>query len=172
MAMTEHMGILLEVWPVAADRDGIWLLADDAWRSDRLPADTRPHGEVELLAYQHAPDLPIAVYHSTSWRFDDPGVILTYIAVANLGEHVQDWWPLARPVTLDLLATVGKPWPHRADAEPVPRYLDVLVHAIRHLRFLRDTDAETSAALGPWWARHLEVFEPALSGLYTDRISA
>jgi hypothetical protein len=170
--MSEHMGVRLEVWPVAADRTGIWLLADDAWRSGRLNADTRPHHEAELLAYEHAPDLPIAVYHSTSWRFDDPGVILTYIAVADLGEHVQDWWPMARPVTLDLLTAVGKPYPHRADDEPVPRYIDVLVHAIRHLRFLLDTDTETADALGPHWRQQLAEVKPALAGLYTDRLTA
>lgn len=167
--MSEHMGVRLEVWPVAADRAGIWLLAGDAWRSDRLDADARPHGEVELLAYRNAPDLPIAVYHSTSWRYDDPGVILTYIAVASVGDHVQDYVPMARPVTLDLLATVGKPWPHRADEEPIPRYVDVLVHAIRHLRFLLDTDTETADALGPRWRRQLAEVRPALAGLYTER---
>jgi len=132
------------------------------------------HGEVELLAYRHAPDLPIGVIHSTSWRQDGPRVILTYVAVASVaaGMFVADYSPMARPITLDVLAEVGKPYPHRADQAPWPRHLDVLMHAIRHLRFLRDTDSETSAALGPDWALHLAAFEPALSGLYTDRLTA
>jgi hypothetical protein len=163
------MGIRVEVWPVAADGSGIWLLTEDAWRSDLIPADSEIHGEVELLAYQHAPDLPISVIHSTSWRQEPPGIVLTYVAVAAAGEFVQDYYPAARPVTLDLLAVAGKPYPHRADQAPVPRYLDVLIHAVRHLRFLLDTDTETADALGPHWARQLAPFEGALSGLYTDR---
>ncbi len=57
--------------------------------------------------------------------------------------------------------------PLQPDAAPIPRYIDVLIHAIRHLRFLLDTDSDVADALGPEWARHLRQFEPVLSGLYT-----
>lgn len=164
--MSEHMGIQVELWTVAADKAGIWLLGDDAWRSDRLAADADVHAEVELLAYQHAPDLALSLIHSTSWRQDGPGIVLTYIAIGQAGEHVQDRYPGALPIATGLLAEVGKPNWHEADAPPVPRYIDVLMHAVRHLRFLRDTDASALEAMSGHWRAHLAEFEPALSGMY------
>jgi hypothetical protein len=43
--MSEPMAVRLEIWPVSADKTGIWLVSgDDAWRP-ALPvmADTEPH---------------------------------------------------------------------------------------------------------------------------------
>ena len=68
--MMEPMTTRVEVWPVAADELGIWLISgDDAWRPD-LPvmADNEPHFDVELeLASHHAKD-STTLLHSTSWR--------------------------------------------------------------------------------------------------------
>jgi hypothetical protein len=170
--MADHMGVRVELWVVAADQAGIWLVSgDDAWRSDRISADEDIHAEVELLAYGQAPDLALSVIHSTSWRQDGPGVVLTYIAIAQAGEFVQDRFPAAVPITTELLELVGRPYPHDAAQAPTPRHLDVLMHAVRHLRFLRDTDAPTRGAMSAEWRRHLEAFEPALSGMYSDRVA-
>jgi hypothetical protein len=167
--MSDHMGVRVELWVVAADQAGIWLLnGDDAWRSDRISADEDVHAEVELLAYGHAPDLALSVIHSTSWRQDGPGIVLTYVAIGQAGEFVQDRWPHALPITTQLLELVGRPYPHDAAQAPVPRHLDVLVHSVRHLRFLRDTDAPTRDAMSADWRQHLEAFEPALAGLYSE----
>jgi hypothetical protein len=167
--MADHMGVRVELWVAAADQAGIWLISgDDAWRSDRISADEDVQAEVELLAYGQAPDLALSVIHSTSWRQDGPGIVLTYVAIGQAGEFVQDQFPAALPITTELLEAVGRPYPHDAAQAPTPRHIDVLMHAIRHLRFLRDTDEPTRAAMSPEWRRHLEAFEPALSGLYSE----
>ena len=166
--MSEHMGVTVEVWPLAADETGIWLLADQAWQSGRIPADGNPAFEVGLLAYEHDAGERFAAMHSTSWRLDDrAGVILTYALVLDLGAGlVLDRWPDARPVTVQLLESVGKPYRHDPAGEPVPRHVDVLAHALRHLRFLVDTDGDAATALGAAWARQLADFRPVLAGLY------
>lgn len=170
--MADHMGVRAELWIVAADQTGIWLLnGDDAWRSDRISADGDVHAEVELLAYGHAPDLALSVIHSTSWRQDGPGVVLTYVAIGQAGEFVQDRWPSALPITTQLVELAGRPYPHDAAQAPLPRHLDVLMHAVRHLRFLRDTDAPTRDAMSAEWRHYLEAFEPALAGMYSDTIA-
>jgi hypothetical protein len=166
--MTEHMGICVELWLVGADARSIWLLDGDAWRSDRVDADQFIQNEIELLAWHHAPDTALAVTHSTSWRQDRSGVVLTYIAIGAVGEYVQDQWPHALPITTELLDEVKRPFTHAANEAPLPRDIDVLIHAVRHLRFLRDTDRPTSDAMNEHWQRHLQEFEPALSRMYTE----
>ena len=38
--MSDHAGVRLELWVLAADKTGIWLISgDDAWRTDRVSAD-------------------------------------------------------------------------------------------------------------------------------------
>lgn len=166
--MGEHMAVRVEVWPIAADRSGIWLLAAEPWRSSPIPADGSPAAEVEMVLWANGPEASVAAVHSTSWRLTEPSVTLTYVAVVQVDDLVQDWWPDARPITPELAAEVGKPYPHHPAGEPVPRDIDVLMHALRHLRFLLDTDTSTTTALGHWWAHHLADWTPALAGLYTD----
>jgi len=163
---SEHMGLSVEVWPVAADEVGIWLLSgDDAWRSPRIPADSEPHFEVELLLAGHEMPTP-ALLHSTSWRPDGPNVVLTYVAVIPVVEVARAQWPSARPVTAGLLPAVGNPPPHGPADVPVPRYIDVLFHGLRHLRFLTDTDASARTVLTGHWATWLDEMQPALAGMY------
>ena len=50
----------------------------------------------------------------------------------------------------------------------MPRYLDVLFHGLRHLHYLAQTDATNAAAMGELWRRHLEPFEAALAGMYSE----
>lgn len=171
------MGIRIELWVAAADSTGIWLVNDDgeALASDRLDADHEVHADVlDLASASGLPGPLLDVVHSPSWRQEGPGVILTYIAVASAPEHVQDYWPRALPVTPELLGATGRPWPHAAAAPPVNRYVDVLLHAVRHIAFLDIYDGDVRAALTPDWKRHLAEWKPALSGLYlgeTQRVA-
>ncbi len=160
------MGVVVEVWPVAADKLGIWLVSGaDAWRSPRVPSDSEPHFEVETLLLEHAmPDATLL--HSTSWRPDGPTVVLTYVAVIPVAEPVRVRWAAALPVSEQLLPAVGNPPPHGAAEIPVPRYIDVLHHGLRHMRFLLDTDASAREALTGHWAEHLEQLTPVLAGMY------
>jgi hypothetical protein len=168
--MGEPMSVLVEVWPVAADDLEIWLLSGgDAWRSMPVPADNEPHAELELLIYQHMGAVRADLYHSTSWRADGPHVILTYVAVFHSDlEFVRGRWADALPITPEMYEKVGRPPSHEPTDPPTPRYVDVLLHAIRHLRFLKDTDASARAAMTPAMQERLSAWEPALSGMYGE----
>jgi hypothetical protein len=160
----------LEIWPVSADRAGIWLVSgDDAWRP-ALPvmADTEPHADVELELYRHGAQDQVALLHSTSWRVDGPALILTYIAVLTSPGSILDLWPDARPISLALADAVGKPFTHSPVDPPTPRYIDVLLHGLRHLRLLMAMDATSAAALAEPWPTHLSKLQPALAGLYDE----
>lgn len=167
--MGEPMAAHVEVWPLAADRHGIWLLSGgDAWRDGPVPADSDPLFEAEMLVHHHDPAMHLGLLHSTSWRPDGPLVILTWVGIAETDGLVVDRWPDALPVTAELYDKVGRPFTHAANEPPTPRDIDVLMHAIRHLRFLRDTDKSARDAMTPAWLDHLAAWEPALSGMYSE----
>jgi hypothetical protein len=170
--MSEDMKVRVEVWPLAADAAGLWLLSDDAWRSGNVPADDEPHSEISYLLGDHGVIDDTGLVHSTSWRVDGPAVILTYLAVVHTPDLVLDAWPDARPVTDDLMKAVGKPPTHAPTEAPAPRYIDVLLHGLRHLRFLMDADATTASAFDANWRRHLEPLEPELARMYDQHHGA
>ena len=168
--MLEPMTVTVEVWPVTADEAGLWLISGgDAWRYGPVVADSDVHYEVESLLADH--DLgsdDTAALHSTSWRPDGPSVVLTYMAVITVSGFARVRWAPALPVTPALADAVGKPPTHAAAEAPVPRYVDVLLHGLRHLKYLSEHDATNAAAMGELWKRHLEPFAPALAGLYSQ----
>ena len=177
--MSELMASWVEVWPVAADEVGVWLLSGiDPWRPT-LPvmADSEPHGEVEMELAGHCAAgaagnraLEAAVMlHSTSWRVSGPRLILTYMAVIQCQDLVRTEWPDALPISLAVTDAVGKPFTHAPADAPTPRDIDVLMHGIRHLKFLAETDATNGAALDANWRRHLEHLKPALAGMYDEQ---
>ena len=183
--MPELMTVTVEVWPVAADDAGIWLLSrPGAWQWGPVEATSDVHYEVELLLFHHGIDPGDAVFisvpagtprtdalHSTSWRPHGPTIVLTYMAVIAAGGYVRERWPSASPLTAALSAAVGKAPPHGAAEVPVPRLVDVPLHGLRHLRFLMDYDAEVSAALDENWRRHLAPLEPALFTMFSERLA-
>ena len=183
--MPELMTVTVEVWPVAADDAGIWLISNgDAWRFGPVEAASDVHYEVELLLFHHGIDPDDAVFievpagtprtdvlHSTSWRPNGPTIVLTYMAVVKAGGYVRERWPYAAPLNAALPAAVGKAPPHGAAEVPVPRLIDVPLHGLRHIRFLMDYDAEISAALDENWRRHLAPLEPALFTMFSERLA-
>jgi hypothetical protein len=109
------------------------------------------------------------VIHSTSWRPDGPFIVLTYVAVVGFTtDAVIDSWGGAKPIGLALADAVGPPQTNAANAPPIPRYVDVLLHAIRHLRFLLSEDSTVAAELDEAWRRHLDVLRPVLAGMYSE----
>ena len=125
-----------------------------------------PHFEVETLLADHGVAERQRLLHSTSWRADGPHVVLTYIAVFDPAGLVVETYPDALPLGDELLQAVGRPPTNHAADAPLPRYIDVLTHAVRHLRFLLDYDATARAATPQALARHLMRLTPALAGLY------
>jgi hypothetical protein len=178
----------IEVWPVAADTEAIWLAGRDAWRDGPLPAATTVHYEVQRLLFEHDIDpddlavfiqLPEAapqagVIHSTSWRDAGPAVVLTYMAVVRVEGYVIGSWPDAAPVMTALTGAIGKPRPHRAAQAPeCIRPPDVLLHGLRHLKFQLGPwgDANIAAAMDRNWRRHLHALKPALATMYSERLA-
>ncbi len=169
--MTETMGVVVEVWPLAADQHGVWLLSGaEPWRSAPIAADSEPHFELEMTLAERGVHTP-TLLHSTSWRPEGPHIVLTYVAVLDLPGLARTSWTGALPVSEELLPTVGNPPPHGAAEVPVPRHVDVLHHALRHLRFLLDTDTSARQALAGYWPAHLDRMAPALAGMYETECS-
>jgi hypothetical protein len=171
--MSQHetqapMSVRAEVWGLSANDAGIWLInGGDAWRSGAISEDSDPHFAVEALLDQHNALGDAKIIHSTSWRAEDTSVVLTYVAALDC-PHVHDHWPGAQLVSAALADAVGTPNSHAADEAPLPRYVDVLLHAIRHLRFLLDYDATAASSFSATWRQHLMEFAPALAGMYSD----
>ena len=169
--MAENMPVIAEGWVVAADQAGIWLVSgDDAWRTAAVPSDSGPHFELELeLGLHYIHDDQVLMMHSTSWRADGPYLIVTYMVVVEPGDLVRGIWPDARPITVQAVDEVGRPQTHAPDEPPEPSDFHVLMHGLRHLKYLLDHDATSAAAMGDLWRQHLGPFEPALAGMYDRR---
>jgi hypothetical protein len=116
------------------------------WPPDREPGDV-----VALSALRYGLQ-PILV-HSTSWRFDEGRLVLTYIVAVrppgDLNENLTD-----EPVVRADLA--------RGDALSPPPEIgvsQVMEHAFRHLAWLVKDDDAVRAAL-PDWVAFLAAYEP------------
>jgi hypothetical protein len=171
--MANDMPVIAEVWPVAADEAGVWLVSGPgAWTSDLpIQSDSDPHGEVELMLASRGAAFDTVLLHSTSWRTDVPRLVLTYMAVLNAGAAVRARWPQALPVSLEFADTV-RPAPHAPTESPVVAEDAVLLHGLRHLAFLLETDVTSAGALDENWRRHLAGLRPALAGMYSEQHSA
>jgi hypothetical protein len=116
------------------------------WRADRQP------GAIVSAAATRYGLQPLLV-HSTSWRYEDARVVLTYVvavaAPAELSEHLVD-----EPVLRADLA--------RGDAMGPPPEIglaQVIEHAFRHLSWLVKDDEAVRNAL-PDWVAFLDSYEP------------
>ena len=168
--MLEPMTVHVEIWPIAADEVGLWLVSgDDCWRGGPVMADNEPHSEVEYAISEHMLLDDVALLHSTSWRVDGPHVVLTYMAIVRSTDLVRETWPSAMPINLDLAEAVGKPLGYEPSKPPTPRHIDVLMHGLRHLRFLMSTDSVNAAAMDEYTQQHLTKLDPAFATMYNDR---
>lgn len=168
--MSEPMTVHVEVWPIAADDLGLWLVSGgDAWRAN-LPvmADDEIHAVVEAELAHHAALDDVVLLHSTSWRPNTWGLMLTYVAILRRPGEVRKNWPTAAPISPRLLGITGKPPAHGAAEAPTPRFSDVLLHTVRHLAFLLETDDTAASVMDTNWRRHLSALQPALAGLYSE----
>jgi hypothetical protein len=98
-------------------------------------------------------------------------LVVTYLAVVGCEGLVRSRWPDALPISVKVADAVGLPPTHAAAEPPTVRYIDVLHHALRHLRFLTDPssigfDAPIAGELDETWQRHLTTFEPAIARMY------
>jgi hypothetical protein len=116
------------------------------WRADRQP------GEIVSAAATRYGLQPLLV-HSTSWRYEDARLVLTYVVAVSvpdqLNEHLAD-----EPVRRADLA--------RGDAMGPPPEIgvdQVIEHAFRHLSWLVKDDEAVRDAL-PEWVAFLDTYEP------------
>jgi hypothetical protein len=178
--MTEHKPHIAEIWPLAVDDLGIWLISGrDAWRTGPVPSGSGADFEakLELFAYGiSVGDLPWM--HSTSWRDELPRMIVTYAAWVQApgSDLVRGAWRNAMPVTAEAAAAVGPAPPHHPAQPPEPTYWHVLMHGLRHMKYLSDpaNDVDSAAVLATddRWARHLAPFEPELARMFTEPYGA
>jgi hypothetical protein len=97
--------------------------------------------------------------HSTSWRFDDGQIVLTYVALPDPDPEAPHR-PVAPRVARGDDATSPSP-DDAADAE-------VAAHACRHLAFLAETDDDVGTALRryPEISQLLRQYQPDLAGQF------
>jgi hypothetical protein len=165
----ELMTVSAELWALSANADGIWLVSPKyGWRSGPIYADDDPYHVVTRTLNEYGALEAAKIIHSTSWRAEDGSLLLTYVAALDCS-NVHRHWAHAELVSHALPEAVGPPIGHAANEPPIPDYAHVLLHAMRHLRFLEDHDATVSAAFSPAWRQHLQEFEPALAGMYSIR---
>lgn len=173
----------VEVFLVGADETGIWALQPDApypWSSPpvrQLPGVlSAEHVAAQLELIQHGVDLAaVPVLHSTSWRSEPSCSVYHYLAVVDCPGTVREHWPEAKPVSPNIARVAGQPKTHGAAAPPEEvRYIDILRHAIRHLRALTDPaydeyDATITRDLPAVWFPRLEGIRPATARMF-DRV--
>jgi hypothetical protein len=172
----EHMGVVLELYVLAVDATGIYVINDGgrAWTSGRIDADASVFAEVKLLALEYEPGLALPIIHGTSNRQDGPRMVHTFVAVADTGPYAQfvlDRWPQALPVTPEGAVEVGPAIPHESNDRPFPRDCDVLLHAVGHLRNLCDTNRKARMDMSLHLRRHLGEFEPVLNRMYDNPLA-
>lgn len=167
--MANEMPIYTEIWPTSADSAGIWLVSGlGPWVDGPVLSDSEPHTYVENTLSDYDALATASLIHSTSWRVEKNYLLLSYVVVLTNSGLVLDDWPDARPIGVPLAEKVGPTLPYKPSDAPSPRHADVLLHAIRHLKFLSQTDQTNHAALGAAWQTHLRELEPALAGMYSS----
>lgn len=172
--MSEPMTVRVEVWPVAADPAGLWLLDHDAWRSTLpVPADSDPFHECKLLLAQHGldpnPGGDVIELHGTSNRTEGPTLIATHYATVRCDGPVIEHWENAQPIQLELAVALGRAPQHGpTDLPDRIAYAYVLLHTLRHLRHQQDADTDCRALYEPYplFRQHLAVLAPALAQMY------
>jgi len=167
------MHVTAEIWPLAADEAGIWLVSGDwPWVTLPFADDTSFNAEFEWALLEHGATAVLGP-HGTSCRIDGPAQIDSAVVVVQCRGPVRKSWPQAKPVPVEkIVAEVGKPPTHPANRVPDEvRQWDALVQAIRHLAFQLTPygDAELADKLDNWWRFHLAGVSPVLFRLY-DRV--
>lgn len=106
-----------------------------------------------MVTAAHRYGLEPLLVHSTSWRYEQGRLILTYLVTVRPPDGPSEWLT-DEPITRADLA--------RGDAMGLPVEIDVaqvIEHAFRHLAWLVKDDEVVRATL-PDWAALLDRYEP------------
>jgi hypothetical protein len=144
--------VLGEVFVVCADARGVRLAGPcgpDAWHIEVAAGDDPT--DIVAAVCRRVLGEPIVV-HSTSWRTDKGGVMLTFVAVYEPNQ-------LCRLEA----ASVDRADLARGEADTAPAIIDtaqVLEHALRHLAWLQGDDEVVRDALDAHWTLALASYLP------------
>jgi hypothetical protein len=185
--LAARMHVLVEVWPVAADEQGIYALNPEAprsWPTEPIFPSDDPDPKERKKAIHRAAEKELDLrgmgdrhcLHSTSWRAEWDALVVHYLGIVRCPDwtagSVRSTWPDARPFSPNLPLRVGQPRQHGATAPPEEvRYIDILRHGIRHYRFLGDMaslgyNEQIGKALPEVWHQQLANVTPAIAQMF------
>ena len=166
--------VTAQVFPIAADRQGIWLLSGEwPWSTAAIAETITIHEAVqESLMQRGIPLADVPLLHQTSCMDVGPVEVNTYLAVVRCEGPVLRHFPQAEPASRTLAAELGPPPTHGSAEAPDPRVWDQFTHGLRHLRHLRDTNATARRDMPAPLRRHLEEWEPELFRMYEQEHQA
>lgn len=166
------MHVTAEIWPLAADEEGIWLVSGTwPWATLPFADDASFNAEFDCALLEHGATAVLGP-HGTSCRIDGPSLVCTAVTVIDCPGTVRASWPQAKPISPQIVDKVGKPPTHPANRVPDEiRLWDALAGTLRHLAFQLTPygDAELAGRLDKWWRLHLADWSPILFRLY-DRV--
>jgi len=145
--------VTAEVFVVTRTEQGLALTGPDGpqpWLLQTIDAG-HPMALVESLVRRHLPEATLV--HSTSWRYDQGRVVLSFLAVVP--EHTVAGLPSV-PIDRAVLARGSA---HEAPADVA--WPAVLEHGLRHLAWLAKDDEAVVAALDQGWHDVLHGYVPA-----------
>ena len=145
-----------EILPLYLAGDEAWLLRPARSASLQVEAGEGVPAEAVATALKEA-GLQAEIVHSTSWRYQEGRLVLTYLAVLpsapRLGVEAAGFD--AVPVVRAELA--------RGTARAAPREVgvaQVVEHGLRHLSWLSRDDPAISRELGPGWRELVDRYQP------------
>jgi hypothetical protein len=145
---------VIEILPVFLKDGEIWWLRPSAGPSLQVDGDGSAHpGDAVVRALAGYGVRPVAV-HSTSWRFEEGRLVVTYLAVLDVSDPGVEGFTATEVRRRELA---------RGSAfEPPPAIeIDhVVEHALRHLAWLGRDDPVIKDLLHGGWFRALEAYEP------------
>ena len=124
-----------------------------------------------LNFFGDACDLGRTIVHSTSWRYEQEQLLLTYLAVLP-----QRAWSVyrqeqgCRALELEAIGTQEKCFGDHLLPPPRVAYQSVLAHALDHLASLTTYDAAIQAALEPEWNDVLAARLPKSAGYLRETL--
>ncbi|HEX6487927.1 MAG TPA: cyclic nucleotide-binding domain-containing protein [Candidatus Dormibacteraeota bacterium] len=142
-----------ELLPVYLVSDGPWLLrpsAGGSWLVEATPGQVPAEVIAGALA---AAGCQADIVHSTSWRFDQGRLVLTYLAIMPGAEQVAGMEALpVRRAELARGSAKGAPGEIRLD--------QVVEHGLRHLSWLSRDDPVIKEELSPAWLELVAGYQP------------
>jgi hypothetical protein len=143
-----------EILPLAL-RDGrVWLLHPVDLPSWRVPATAEMAPGPLIGGALEARGLRGEVVHSTSWRYEQSALVLTYLAIVAPDPAPPAGFAAAPVQRADLARGSAR------DAPDAIAVAQVVEHGLRHLAWLSTDDPVIGAELSPAWREVVAAYAP------------